>query len=287
MTAPTEPPAPDYTASFVITSTGDGTGVTTFRVVVSNDVVFTLDGNGRFYSDASGTADESTTWTATAGATRIRYIKCSSGSSNLIFDDGRRVTGWGDTSPVLGYATATGSPTLTSGVGLSKLTSLITLFIGASGGSTPGDISNLTSLTYLRVVTGSSILTGSISNLTSLTFLRLQASHTLSGDFGVNNVADGINGWFDFIGGNMVDYTAGATWENVNINISPDAGYGLSSTEIDNMLIDMAASQTLSGKTITLQGSNAARTSASDTAYGILTTTDSGYTHVANTVNLN
>ena len=69
----------------------------------------------------------------------------------------------------------------------------------------------------------------------------------------------------------MNTYTAGATSGNATITINPSVGYGYDSTEIDNILIDMAASLALIGKTITLQGSNAARTSASDAAVATLT----------------
>ena len=82
----------------------------------------------------------------------------------------------------------------------------------------------------------------------------------------------------------MVDYTAGQVWPNTRVTINPSVGYGYSSTEIDNMLIDMAASNIMSGKTITLQGSSAARTAASNAAVTKLTTLDSGYVHAACTV---
>jgi hypothetical protein len=69
----------------------------------------------------------------------------------------------------------------------------------------------------------------------------------------------------------MNTYTAGATWTNARVLINPASGYGMDSTEIDNMLIDMANSVGgPTSKTITLQGANAARTSASDAAVATL-----------------
>ena len=66
-----------------LTATGDGTGVSTLRMEVSETQTFTLDGAARFYTDAAGTTGESTTWEVTAGALRTIYLKCPSGTANL------------------------------------------------------------------------------------------------------------------------------------------------------------------------------------------------------------
>jgi hypothetical protein len=73
----------------------------------------------------------------------------------------------------------------------------------------------------------------------------------------------------------IVNYTSPHTWAATmnSITIIPDVGYGLSSTEIDNLLIDLANSNWSGSKVITLTGSNAPRTSASDAAYTHLTVT--------------
>ena len=69
----------------------------------------------------------------------------------------------------------------------------------------------------------------------------------------------------------MTDYTAGSVWSNATVIINPAVGYGYSSTEIDNILIDMANSVGgPTGKTITLQGSSQPRTLASDAAVATL-----------------
>ena len=80
--------------SMGLTSTGDGSGVSTISITVSDDITLALDGTARFYSDAGGTLNESTTWTVTSGGVRTRYLKCPSGTSNLIFSDKTKLIQW-------------------------------------------------------------------------------------------------------------------------------------------------------------------------------------------------
>ena len=300
----------------LLTSTGDGTGVSTISLTVSKDIRLTLDGTARFYSDSAGTLDESTTWTVTAGGTRTRYLKCPSGTANLTFSDRTKLIQWaawtsstnaaslgGDISKFvnLNYIYILGSNTLSGDIsGLTLLTYI--LILGTNILS--GDISGMTSLTYVDVrghnilagsvaaltsltrlniqgyntvsgsvaaltsltclyITGSNTVSGSVAALTSLTWLAVTGSNTLSGD--INPIVNGIT-YLYLPTCAMIDYTSGATWSNATVTINPAVGYGYDSTEIDNILIDMDNSAVFSGKTITLQGSSAARTTNSDTA---------------------
>jgi hypothetical protein len=136
--------------SMVLTSRGTGAGVSTFRVEVSSDQTFTLDGTARFYSDAAGTLDESTTWTATSGALRTRYIKCPSGTANLTIPDVATLTAFGDSAGV-GWAGNTADH--------------------ASLAFTPANFANLDSL---RVDLGICVITGAMPSL--LTYLRLNGA---------------------------------------------------------------------------------------------------------------
>jgi len=324
----------------VLTSRGDGTGVTTMRIEVSDNIILGLSGTARFYSNATGTLDESTTWTITSGALRTRYIKCPSGTANLYFSDVTRVTKWGDgssallygwhdtntvnhasisgdidifvnaTSITIGginslsgdvtginleYLTLPNSNTISGDIsgminmrvlsvtGTNTLTGSITNMplldtLNVSGLNTlSGNITSLTNLVYINI-SGSNTITGSITNLINLTTLHLFGNNTVDGDFGLNNVCNGMTA----IGvtGTFTTYTTGGVWSNTSgISINPKAGYGYSATEIDNMLIDMAASNP-SGETITLKGSSSARTAASDAA--VLTLQGRGCTILTN-----
>lgn len=90
--------ANDWTAiKMVLTSTGDGTGVSTVRFWFdTTDVVVTLDGAGKWYSDAGGTLNEAASYTFVAGSMQTRYLKVTSGASNmLVFAKGNWLR-WGD-----------------------------------------------------------------------------------------------------------------------------------------------------------------------------------------------
>jgi peptidoglycan/xylan/chitin deacetylase (PgdA/CDA1 family) len=360
--------------SFLLTATGAGTGVNTLIMTCSANVVLTLDGTARFYSDALGTLNESLTWTLTTGSDRTRYIRCPSGTANLKFADITKITKWGSAAAgngwqgttncasisgnigklvnifyvrgiignntlsgsisaltgltyfnVAGSATISGSIsalinlvyfnvtatscTFSGDIGLtaatlsyfnfqgvnctifgdvSAKTSLVQLLLAGSNAITgsvaalillttlnvtgnntlSGSVTLLTSLTVLSCA-GYNTLSGDLSSHTSLTILTLSGYNTVGGDLGVNNVVNGTTINISPCG--MNTYTAGATWSNVNITINPKFGYGYSSTEIDNILIDMAASVALISKTITLKGWNAARTAASNAAVATLT----------------
>lgn len=85
-----------YTA--LLTSTGNGTGVSTLRMQVSANITVTLGDNAKFYSDAAGTLDESDTWTITSGALRTIYLKCTTGTATMSFSDISKIIRVGSTA---------------------------------------------------------------------------------------------------------------------------------------------------------------------------------------------
>ena len=84
------------TYSLLLTSTGNGTGVTTVRMQTSANMTVTLGANAKFYSDAAGTLDESATWLITPGALRTIYLKCTTGTALMTFSDASKLIRWGD-----------------------------------------------------------------------------------------------------------------------------------------------------------------------------------------------
>ena len=260
--------------NMLLTSTGTGVGVSTLIMQVAVNMTLTLGANAKFYTDAAGTLGESATWAIVSGADRTIYLKCTTGTATMTFPNPANVTRWPLWVSGVNAASIAGN--------ISKLSALTYVEVGGNN-TLSGSITALTSLTHV-VISGLNTLSGSIAALTSLTFLRVYGSNTLSGSVtalisltvlhvtGFNTLSGDLNPVVsDLIICTldpcaMIDYTAGATWGNTTIMINPSAGYGYDSTEIDNMLIDMAASVALISKVITLQGSSAARTAASNAA---------------------
>ena len=264
---------------FLLTSTGNGTGVSTLTVTVSADTLISLGANAKFYSDAGGTADESYTWTATTGAARTRYIKCTTGTAGMWIETDT-ITSWtawtsganaaslsGDISQLtaLTYLRILGNNTISGDVTI--LTSLTYLYV-LGWNILSGSLAGLTSLTYV-IMSGSNTLSGIINALTSLTYLDVSGSNTISVDLSL--ISAGLR--YCYITGNnqIVTYTAGGDWSSIpdqyDIRVDPAVGYGLSSAEVDLFIIEVEATRAAGRHLhLTLTGSNAARTAASDVA---------------------
>ena len=284
----------------VLTSTGDGTGVSTITLTASANTELKLEGTAKFYSDAAGTQDESSTWTVIMGGARTRYIRCPSGTSNFWIKT-NTITSWGawvsganaaslsgdiSTLTALTHVDIAGSNTLWGNVALMTLlnylrldgnnglsgsvTALILLtYLSVTGSNTlSGSIAALVLLTVLEV-TGANTLYGSLDALTLLTWLNLTGNTTATGD--VSLISAGLV-YCVFVGSNqVVTYTSGADWSGLYagswIWIDPAVGYGLSSAEVDLLIIEAENTRVASRAiNISLEGSNAARTSASDVA---------------------
>ena len=108
--------------SFDIAASGDGTGVNVLRMTANSDQTLVLTGAARFYSDAAGTLNESTSWQITTGADyRTRYVKCTSGTGKLIFNSDE-IIGWGYDHNYGGWLATANAPTIS--IDLSKLSNL-------------------------------------------------------------------------------------------------------------------------------------------------------------------
>ena len=118
----------------------------------------------------------------------------------------------------------------------------------------------------------------------TLTYFLCTGSNTISGDLaGLPSTLTNFN----CAGSNTVSaYTSGHTFNSgmSYFLLLPAFGYGLDSTEVNNLLIDLDASGMSSG-TIDISGNNAARTSASDTAVASLESVYAGHPGVLVTVN--
>ena len=147
--------------------------------------------------------------------------------------------------------------------------SFLTKFkMDTSGVDISFDIANLPSVLTYFICTGSNTVSGDIANLpSSLTYFFCSGSNTVSGD--IANLPSSLT-YFRCSGSNTIsDYTIPHTWTTkpANFILIPAGVGGLSESEIDNLLIDFDADLVwAAGNEITLTGTNAARSSASNAA---------------------
>jgi len=167
-----------------------------------------------------------------------------------------------------------GSNTITGDI-VNFPASLLQIYVTGSNTIT-GDLSDLTglSITMFRIF-GSSSFTGALSDLpATLVFFEVSAN-TISGS--LNDLPASMY-WFYLKGNNTVStYVSGRVWDNDMWYFYFDApgGSGLDSSEVDNLLIDLAVSSwnyavSLGGGYCRIAGNNAARTIASDAAVATL-----------------
>jgi hypothetical protein len=166
----------------------------------------------------------------------------------------------------LTYFSCFGSNTVSGDI--TNLPSGLTDFSCFGSNTVSGDITNLPSSLTDFYCTGSNTVSGDLTNLpSSLTDFYCTGSNTVSGD--ITNLPSGLT-YFRCSGSNTVsDYTTPHTWSTkpATFILIPVGAGGLSEGEIDNLLIDFDADLTwAAGNVITLTGTNAARSAASDAA---------------------
>jgi hypothetical protein len=207
---------------YTLTSTGSGAGVSTMELLVSNTTVITLSGTARFYSDAACTLDESSIWTVTAGARRKRYLKCPSGTSNLLFSNINYIIEWGTQYSYYGWvsgdnaALLSGSDFLLTNVlkvniygnntlsfNVNTLPSNCTFFSCDGSNTINGSIADVpTNIEYLYLG-GNNILSGNIRNIPS-TLIQLYCAgfNTLSGN--ISNLPATLTSFY-VVGNNTIN----------------------------------------------------------------------------------
>ena len=213
----------------------------------------------KFRMDASGADISFDVANLPSGLTYLRVL----GSNTLSGDIANLPSG-------LTSLNVQGSNTLSGDI--ANLPSGLTSLNVQGSNTLSGDIANLPSgLTYLRVY-GSNTITGDVANLPSgLTYLYVVGSNTITGD--VANLPSGLT-YLKIYGNNTIaDYTS-KTWTTkpTMFTLVPVSPGGLSTAEVDQLLIDLDDDLTwASGDVITLTGTNAVPSSASDAAVNNMT----------------
>lgn len=171
--------ANDWTAwKAVLSKNGDGSGTCRLRFRFDTvNVVATLDGTGRFYSDQGGTADESSSFTFTSGSNIVRYAKVNGQSNLLIFAKGN----WrelGDSDGASFNSNSVNSPSVLADFSnINELTTLWTYAFHVAitiNGSIPSNVLNLSYLDESSIGKLTHNLTSGIPS--GLTRLRLSGN---------------------------------------------------------------------------------------------------------------
>lgn len=179
-----------------ITSTGTGAGVTLMYITVDDTMRITLNNNAYFYDDVACTINPVQYKKLSPGAARL-YLKCTSGSSTMVFDDITRITKWDN------WTSSTNAASISLDV--SKL--VRATYIYFLGNNTNfGDISNLTQCTWMYIgsnntcsgdIAGLTLLTdftmGNSSTVTYSTVRKIKGLGTLSTGTGVTLTSDNVN----------------------------------------------------------------------------------------------
>lgn len=249
---------------------GTGAGVAIMKLESSENLSMEITNAGRFYDDAAGTVNEGTTRTITAGSLLTFYVKCASGTADIIISDADKLLHFGkNTSGTRGWdGSAANAP----------YCYFDTYFVPATlqslnvytGNDINGDVSDLPDLTNL-VAYGANTLYGDFADLPkNATSMQIIGTNKISGDIGDLDRSNVLIYFIMESNYGSVSYTS-RTWTSsirrITFNPSVTAIKSLTSTEVDNLLIDLAeATWDGTSRVLDLRGSNAARTSASDDA---------------------
>ena len=247
--------------SFVLplSSSGDGSEVSTLQLTFSAATSLKISGTGLFYDDAAGTINPGNVRFADSGSIQTFYIRVPSGSCTINIVNGLDlITQFNE------FSTETNSPAI-GDLLLSNLPVNLTYFRCYGSNTITGDITNLpVNLTHFYC-RGSNTITGDISNLpVNLTFFLCVGSNTITGD--ISNLPVNLY-YFYCTGSNTISSYTSRFWSTkpgtfILIGLS-----SLSSTDVDQLLIDFDADLTWSaGNKITITGNCGARTAASDAA---------------------
>ena len=155
----------------LLTSTGTGAGVSTLKMQVSSNITVTLGANAKFYTNSEGTTGETDTWTITSGALRTIYLKCATGTANMIFSDVTKITHFGTSFVNVGWVSGINAASLSFNV--SQITNLLQIAITGTSvitGAMPAGVT----LMYLEATGISWTYTGALP--VGLTYLYLSST---------------------------------------------------------------------------------------------------------------
>ena len=240
-------------------STKDGTSVT---VNWGDGTSNTYAGTDKAYSKDYGSVGNRTV-VFTSGSDKLTKFTMTQSGANISFDLSQLPRS-------LTYFSCSGSNTITGN--LSSLPAGLTYFLCSGSNTIIGNLSSLSAGLTFFSCSGSNTITGNLSSLPAgLTSFACSGLNTVTGN--LSSLPAGLT-YFYCLGSNTIGDYSGKTWANDQRRVYhiPVAGGGLSSAEIDQLLIDIAGAGGTwnADKEVHLRGTNAARTSASDSAVATL-----------------
>jgi hypothetical protein len=166
------------------------------------------------------------------------------------------------------YFRCTGANTVSGN--LSSIPTVMTYFYCYGANTITGNLSSLPVVMTSFTCYGSNTIIGNLSSLPAvMTSFTCYGSNTISGNL---SSIPAVMTYFNCAGSNTIADYITRTWANNmdRVCLVQAATYGLSSAEVDQLLIDLATRTWTATKTITLVAPNAARTAASDAAVATL-----------------
>jgi hypothetical protein len=146
------------------------------------------------------------------------------------------------------------------------------LYFGVTNNSAlSGDVIDLPVNLVEFIIAGGTTINCDVNDLPASIITFSMLSGNLSGR--IDEIPAGIT-YLQIVGSSMTDYTAGRAWAaNMQyVVFLPNLGFGLTTAEVDNLLIDLDAGTWAfqAGNTINIAGNNAARSAASNAAVASL-----------------
>ena len=184
-------------------------------------------------------------------------------------------------SQALTYLRITGDNTTHGDI--AQLSQALTYLNIAGNNTMYGDIATLSQALTVLHIAGNNTTHGDIATLSqALTYLHIEGGNTTHGD--IATLSQALT-YLHIAGDSTIaDYTPASIWGSLThaLRIIPATPGGLDATEVDQLLIDVAAAGTTptNEQEIILTGANAARTAASDAAVATLQT--AGWTVTTN-----
>lgn len=179
------------TTDMTMTPTGTKADITVLTCNVDTPTVITIDGDGKFYKNSTGTLGELSQMVLAPGVNRAIYIKNIGSACNIKFNghtinyfhwdsSSNGATIGGDVSQFSANLTHIYSDVATTLSGSITAFTLLTYINISNANSISGNITSLTELIALTLGSGNT-LSGSIAALTKLITINVDANNTLTG----------------------------------------------------------------------------------------------------------